>query len=104
MSIRYVYAWTPAVALWVVLIFVIPFLGPIAVLAAVVAVVTALGALVWRLVSALVASVGFVLRRLRKTASAAQGSRAASLGVRVSGTPAEGLASQAQAAAAERRS
>ena len=61
--VRYFYAWIPAGALSGVLLLVVPFLGPIVALALVVGAVAALGALVWRIVHALAAFVGFVLRR-----------------------------------------
>jgi cell division protein FtsW (lipid II flippase) len=72
MQVRYFYAWIPAVALSAFLIFTVPFLGPIAFMAVVVAAVAALGKLAWRIVAALHAIVGFVLRRLREPGGAAQ--------------------------------
>ena len=60
---RYFYAWIPFGGLSVVLLLMVPFLGPIVALALVAGAVAALGALVWRLVAAIAAFVGLVLRR-----------------------------------------
>jgi hypothetical protein len=59
MLVRYFYAWIPAIALSAFLIFIV-------------AAVAALGKLAWRVVAALHALVGFVLRSRREPGGAAQ--------------------------------
>jgi cell division protein FtsW (lipid II flippase) len=67
----YFYAWIPAGFLGVVLIFLIPFLGPIAVLVVAVALLAALGRIAWKLVAAVFAVARFVVRRSREPEVAA---------------------------------
>jgi hypothetical protein len=59
------FAWLPAIVLWVFLIFMIPFLGPIAVFVLAGVAVTALGKLAWRLGTAMFVFVGLVHRPSR---------------------------------------
>jgi hypothetical protein len=74
---RYFYVWIPAVALSVVLLFIVPFLGLITAVVFAASAVAALGALVWRVVAALDALVGFVLRRRPAPGGAGQEAGAA---------------------------
>lgn len=84
---RYFYVWIPAVALSAVLLFIVPFLGLITAAVFAAGVVAALGALVWRIVAALGALIGFVAHRRPS-------------GVRGTRARAAGLAAQAQTATA----
>jgi hypothetical protein len=74
---RYFYAWIPAVALSVVTLFIVPFLGLIVAPVLAVGAVAALGALVWKVVAAVGAFARFLLglrpRDIRGTRERAAG-------------------------------
>lgn len=74
---RYFYVWIPAVALSIVTLFIVPFLGLIVALVFAAGAVATLGALVLRIVAALDAFVAFVLLRRRERGGAAQRAGAA---------------------------
>ena len=75
---RYFYVWIPFVALSMVTLFIVPFLGLIVAVVFAAGAVAALGALVWKIVASLDALVRFVLRPRPRDARATR-ARAAGL-------------------------
>jgi len=97
---RYFYVWIPAVALSVVTLFIVPFLGLIVAVVFAGGAVAALGALVWKIVAALDALIELVLGRRPEPGDADQRESAAHRDVRVPRAGAAGLTAQAQTATA----
>jgi hypothetical protein len=80
---RYFYAWVPFGGLSAVLLFIVPFLGLIVAVVFAAGAVAALGVLVWKMVIALEAFVGFVLRRRPESTRSRTHSSAANRDARV---------------------